>query len=226
VSDLDETPSSSSPPEHSPVRLLALTDGVFAIAMTLLALDVRFPESVPETSAGFAGAAGAFFGRFGVFFVAFLITSRFWLTSHRHLARLRRTDDGVLRRSVLFLFGICSLPVATSVLFRFGGVPWAVAFAAGVLALTAALSARLWWYLSSPARDLADVPRGERDATLVRQVLVVVAYALAAPLAFVLPDGRTGYATLVWALLAVVDPVTARVHPALVRRRVRRDARA
>src|SRR5689334_17505924 len=127
-----------------------LVDGVFAISMTLLALDVRIPDEVDETAAGFAENAPHLLGRFLVFVVAFLITSRFWIVNHRQMATLHHVDSGVIQRTVLFLAGITSLPVATGVLFRFGGVPHAVAFAALVLAATAALSLRLWRYVSDP----------------------------------------------------------------------------
>jgi uncharacterized membrane protein len=66
-------------------RLLTLVDGVFAISMTLLALDVRVPDEVPDTAAGFTSALGPLLGRVGVFVAAFVITSRFWLINHRYL---------------------------------------------------------------------------------------------------------------------------------------------
>lgn len=196
---------------YRPERLLTLVDGVFAISMTLLALDVRIPDNVPDTSAGFASALGLrlLLGRVGVFVAAFVITSRFWLMNHRYLAGLRRVDRGLLQRSILFLAAITTLPVATGVLFRFGAVPGAIAFAAVVLALTSALSGRVWWYVSSPERDLATVDPDERRRGMVRTVLVVVTYLLAIPIAYAVPPSAVAYTPLVWFLLAVVDAASA-----------------
>jgi uncharacterized membrane protein len=196
----------------TPHRLFGLTDGVFAIAMTLLALDVRIPdEGVPETVAGFGHAAHAFYGDFFVFIVAFAITGRFWMINHKMLARLKAVDEGVLNRSISFLAGISSIPVATAVLFRFGGVPQAVTFVSLLLALTALLSARLWWYLSAPERQLID-PDPDPEARLIRLLHLlwsVPVYLLAIPVAYLLEslgsgsdDKHVAFAMFTWLLLA------------------------
>jgi uncharacterized membrane protein len=196
-----------------------LVDGVFAISMTLLVLDVRVPDDVPKTAEAFAGAFGPLLARLGVFVAAFVITSRFWLVNHRQMSVLRVVDYGVAQRTILFLAGITSLPVATGVIFRFGDVPAAITFAALVLAVTAALSARLWWYLSSPRRGLADVDEDTRHETMIRSILVVVVYLLAVPGAYLVPPGAAGAVPFVWLVLAAVDPVSHRLHLLLRRRR-------
>lgn len=152
-----------------------------------------------------------FLGRLGVFVAAFVIASRFWLLNHRQLASLRAVDRTLLQRTVLFLAGITALPVATGVLFDFGDVPAAVVFASLVLAVTTGLAARVWWYVSSPDRHLADVTAPDRRHELVRFGLVLVVYLLAVPLAYALPHGDAGYAPLVWLLLAFVDPAATRL---------------
>jgi uncharacterized membrane protein len=204
---------------YAPERLLMLVDGVFAISMTLLVLDVRVPDDVPKTADAFAGAFGPLLARLGVFVTAFVITSRFWLVNHRQMSVLRVVDYGVAQRTILFLAGITSLPVATGVIFRFGDVPAAVTFAALVLAGTGALSARLWWYLSAPRRHLADVDENTRHETMIRSVLVVGVYLLAVPIAYLLPRDAVGLAPLVWLVLAAVDPAAHRLHRLLRRRR-------
>src|SRR4051794_1595018 len=196
-----------------------LVDGVFAISMTLLVLDVRVPDDVPDTATAFDEALGPLLGRLGVFIAAFVITSRFWLVSHRQMSVLRVVDYGVAQRAILFLAGITSLPVATGVLFRFGHVPAAITFAALVLAVTGALSARLWWYISSPQRPLADVDEDTRHETMIRSILVVVVYLLAVPAAYVVPRDAVGLVPLVWLVLAAVDPLAHRLHLLLRRRR-------
>lgn len=215
----------SSPGRYRPGRLLTLVDGVFAISMTLLALEVRIPDEVPDTIAGFNGAVGSFLLQFGVFVGAFLITSRFWLLNHRQMGRLRVVDRGLAVRTIVFLAGITSLPVATGVLFRFGSAPGAVSFGAAVLAATGALSARVWWYASSPQRDLMDVGADERRLTMIRNMLVVVTFLTAIPVAYLLPPGKAGYATWIWFMLIVVDRVTAWLHRLITRITRRSPAR-
>lgn len=203
---------------YRPERLLTLVDGVFAISMTLLVIDVRVPDDVPDTAAAFAANAHTLLVRLGVFVAAFLITSRFWLVNHRQMAALRAVDDGLLRRAMVFLAAITSLPVATGVLFRFGDVPGAVAFASLALAAAGALGARLWWYMSSPDHGLSDVDPDERRQVMLRSVIVVVIYVLTVPIAYALPEGNAGSAALVWLLLAVVDPLAQRLYRRVGRR--------
>jgi uncharacterized membrane protein len=218
TTDLDRTDVDDEHRRYAPERLLFLVDGVFAISMTLLALDVRIPDEVPDTVAGFADSAPHLFVRLGVFVAAFLITGRFWLIHHKQMAGLHHVDSGVAQRTILFLAGITSLPVATGVLFRYGAVPGAVAFGAVVLAVTTALSARLWWHVSDPARGLADVDPDVRRETGLRMVLVVVIYLLAVPIAYLVPRDLVAATPAVWLLLAGIDRVSALLYRLLRRR--------
>ena len=73
-------------------RLDALTDGVFAVAMTLLVLDLKFPEPFHPTSAeeflqGLAGLQSQFL----VYAVSFLVLGLRWMS----LAKLSRLHDTV-----------------------------------------------------------------------------------------------------------------------------------
>jgi uncharacterized membrane protein len=194
----DEEPSEETRWD-SPHRLFALADGVFAISMTLLALDVRIPDEVANTQAGYASAAQDFYKQFGIFIIAFMITGRFWLNNHAMMSGLRKVDAGVLERTVLFLAGICSLPVATTLLFRFGSAPEAVSFASVLLAVTSLLSARLGRYLADPSRGLSQVEPRTRARILLNSLYNSGIFLLAVPVAYLIPD--SSFAPLVWLLL-------------------------
>lgn len=170
----------------SPGRLFGLTDGIFAISITLLALDVRVPEAVGDGLEGFREGRSDLYGAFGVFLLAFWITSRFWLANHAAMSQVHHVDRGLLSRTVTFLFGICSLPVAASLLVRFGSAPEAISFACLVLALTWLLSARLWWYLSDPANGLSDDDPRTRLDRLVDNLFNAATFLLVIPVAYVL----------------------------------------
>jgi hypothetical protein len=87
---------------YRPERLLTLVDGVFAISMTLLVLDVRVPDDVPDTAAAFGDNVGVLLGRLGVFVAAFLITAgsgsfttgrcRYWAPSTSEFSRGRSSS--------------------------------------------------------------------------------------------------------------------------------------
>ena len=64
----------------APGRLLTLADGIFAIAMTLLVLDLRLPDA----SAGeLATRLASLIPRFGTFVVSFVVLGVFWFAHHQ-----------------------------------------------------------------------------------------------------------------------------------------------
>jgi uncharacterized membrane protein len=184
---------------HSPHRLNTLADGVFAIAMTLFALDVRVPDALPDTRAAFDREFPHLLSHFGVFAAAFFITARFWLGHNRLMSHVRRVDHVTMQMTVVFLFGIAATPVASSALIRYGNVTRAVIFAAALLAFTSLMHLRLLRHVTDPHLELSDIDPDSRRAALERSAWAAGTFLLAIPLALVLP--QPAYAMLVWLIV-------------------------
>jgi uncharacterized membrane protein len=182
-------------------RLNALCDGVFAIAMTLLALEIRIPDA-GDDPVRFRSLLPGFAGQLGLYVLAFVIIGRFWQSHHRLGVHVHHVDQSAIRRTIALLAGISTLPVATALLVRDGQYPDAVAVAAGLMTLTGLLSLRLYRRLARP--DLSDLDPGARAHLLRRGALSTLVLALALPLAYLLPD--SSYAPLVWWALLLVEP--------------------
>src|SRR5213593_915772 len=94
-------------------RIEAFSDGVFAIAITLLILDVH----VPTISQGNLGSA---LTRQWPTYVAYLISFSFigimWVNHHRLFNHIRRSDNGLLFSNLLLLLGVTIVPFPTSLL--------------------------------------------------------------------------------------------------------------
>src|SRR5260370_6752133 len=97
-------------------RLDALTDGIFAVAMTLLVIDLRFPQDLhPGSDRELLSAIGHLLwsGPFIAYLVSFFVIGVRWRT----ISRLRRTPahgrHPLLRRSVVRLFFITCMPLPT-----------------------------------------------------------------------------------------------------------------
>ena len=94
-------------------RVEAFSDGVFAIAITLLILDVH----VPAPSAGPLRIALA---RQWPTYIAFLISFAFigimWVNHHRLFNQIRRSDDRLMFLNLLLLLGVCAVPFPTALL--------------------------------------------------------------------------------------------------------------
>ncbi|GCD97082.1 TMEM175 family protein [Embleya hyalina] len=87
--------------EHGPERLVALSDGVFAIAMTLLVLDISIPPDLG--TAGFRHALGELPPKVAAYALSFLIIGAFWLDHRRVLLGMCSVD---LRFTTLTLAGL------------------------------------------------------------------------------------------------------------------------
>src|SRR5260221_6032428 len=97
-------------------RTEGISDGVFAVSLTLLILDVRPPEG---------GASQLVHGlvliapRLGTFALSFAIVAYYWLLPHLIFAPLRGVNGALIWANILFLFTISVLPFSTAVLGRY-----------------------------------------------------------------------------------------------------------
>jgi uncharacterized membrane protein len=98
----------------SPTRFFALVDGVFAIATTLLVLELRLPE---QLGAGqLTHALANLEGRFGAYALGFLQTFGGWSVSHRLSSRLKGVDQWVVLSLGLGLAFVSLIPFSTAAL--------------------------------------------------------------------------------------------------------------
>lgn len=120
-------------------RLEAISDGIMAVAITLLALNIDPPERAPGESL-WEAVDGQVLGEIGVFLLSFLLIARFWMVHHRVFALL---PEDVGTRFVLVNFGflatICLMPFATELYSGNADDITALAAYAGAMALASVL---------------------------------------------------------------------------------------
>jgi TMEM175 potassium channel family protein len=127
-------------------RLLYFSDAVFAIAITLLALELRLPEGVAAGGDALWAALGGMWPKYLSFLVSFTVIGLYWQGHHRMFRLINRFDDRLLWINLLFLMCIVVIPFPTSVLGEHANRPAAVVFYACVLALTGLLQLAMWVY--------------------------------------------------------------------------------
>ncbi|WP_270788457.1 TMEM175 family protein [Weissella cibaria] len=101
-------------------RLEAFSDGVFAIIITIMVLDLKIPSDGNWT----AIMNDAWMSTFLAYLVSFIITASFWVSHHLIISNLNKVDSGLLWINVLTLLPMSLVPITTA---WFGEFPNSVA---------------------------------------------------------------------------------------------------
>ena len=135
-------------------RLEALSDGIFAFAMTLLVLDVKIPK-LPEASV----SAGlliptllVLWPKFLSYITSFVVLGVFWIGHHGYAHFLKRTDRWLLWINLFFLMFVVFIPFSTDLLGDYPRQKVAVIiYGCNIIALGVMLYVQ-WWYATSKHR--------------------------------------------------------------------------
>ncbi|HMI97020.1 MAG TPA: TMEM175 family protein [Micropepsaceae bacterium] len=168
---------------QSKERLAALSDGVFAVAMTVLVLDLRPPAVRLIHSEGQLGQALLeIVPRLVPFLMSFMTLGIFWVGQQTQHDALARTDRSYTWLHITFLMAVCLTPFSTSLLAEFIAfrtallVYWANLLLLGLLLLAGWYRAK-WFGLVRK-----DAPPDIDEAFIRRVVIAQVLYAFGAAL--------------------------------------------
>ena len=96
-------------------RIVMLCDGVFAIAITLLFIDIKIPTGLSEDS--FNGVLnGEFLSEALFYLITFVIIASYWMQHRRLMHELRRIDGRFLMLTFLFLAFVAFFPVTSGII--------------------------------------------------------------------------------------------------------------
>ena len=166
-------------------RLIFFSDAVFAIAITLLALDLRLPSGGESPSnAQLLAQLLEIWPKYLAYLVSFLAIGTFWLGHHRRFRFIRRYDGELLTLNLLFLMVIAFVPFPTSVISESGNRT-ATIFYALTMILGGLMLAALWRHVSWHNR-LTDPGLDARQARrqFVPMLLTVALFVMSIGLAF------------------------------------------
>lgn len=181
-------------------RLLALSDGIFAIAATLLVLNLH-PDDPFFGKGGNIGAIAAYV-------LSFVVVGTFWVGHHRLFSLIRRADLRLLWLNLAFLFFVTALPFVTGVLNDHTGPEGTVVYA-GTLALMALVELAMWLYGCAGRRLVpADLPRRVVISRALGMSAAALIFATSIPIAFFV---NAYLAKFWWLLLIPIGAVLRRV---------------
>ena len=158
-------------------RLEAFSDGVIAIIVTIMVLELKVPH---DTS------SAALFERWPVFLsyvLSFVVVAIMWVNHHHMIHAARRADAALLWSNNHLLFWMSLIPFATAYMGETHGTPLVVAVYGGVLALASMAFTLMRGVIAGQHRDDADSITHHRRVQL-KNLLSAGIYAGSVPMAF------------------------------------------
>jgi uncharacterized membrane protein len=186
-------------------RMVTLTDGVFAIALTLLVLDLALPAQAGDVS--LATALGDMAPRFFAFAISVAVVGTFFQSHHELLSMLQKIDGGLLGLTIPYLGFIALIPFVQGVMSDRPDEPLAFAIYGFVLGCASAIGAAMLW--RAHRRGLLREPLVGRTAWFeaLRSALPVGVFFASAGVAFLIGE----WAVLFWVSLWPLDAILARL---------------
>lgn len=179
-------------------RLLALSDGVFAFALTLLVVQLM----VPTLARGQLGQLGpqlldqapSYFS----YLISFVVISLYWYQHHRIYRYVRRWDPWLIILNLGMLLFIAVLPFPTAIMGRYGDQPLAVVIYAAILGTTGLLAWLVWWYAIRRRLVASSLDRRSAGRLMARAFVTPAVFYLSIPLAVWQPVVAQISWSLIW----------------------------
>ncbi len=172
--------------QFSKSRLEAFSDGVFAIVITLLVLEIKIPEiehpnDIHEVLHAFRSVAHIFYS----WVISFFFVALIWLHHHQIMSMATRSDYGVVWINNILLFFITLLPFPTHLIGSYPGQPLMVALWGATVGITTLVLTWLYHYCTrnylNEGYDKASVKKNVRLSIFGGPLL----YMMAAGLSFI-----------------------------------------
>jgi uncharacterized membrane protein len=178
-------------------RIVAFSDGVFSIAITLLVLNLGVGKGIANGELG--GALWDQRENLLAYALSFAVIGRFWLVHHRFFSDVVAFDGRLISLNLLYLGWIVLIPFTSEVLGEYGGQTAAVILYAANL--TGVVLIGMWMASDARRAGLTRVGPGKHSEQRYRSIYIASIFVLSIPVAFVAPS----IAPFMW-LALFLDP--------------------
>ena len=199
-------------------RILAFTDGVFAIAITLLVLQIEVPAGLASNS-DFLNELDDMLPDLFAFAISFVVIGIYWINHHRLMRMVSEYDHSLMQVTMLYLFWVVLLPFSSQLIGEYASdVTLSTVFYIVNLALVALSQALM-------VRIIITHKLGEKkwdwqlESTYKSCLYMAGVFVLTAPLGLLIG----GWTPLLWLVLFRLDPFE-RERVKLDRERTRRQS--
>lgn len=180
-------------------RIVAFSDGVFAIAITLLVLNLEIAKGLTEGQID--NALWAQREDFLAYAISFAVIGRFWLVHHRFFGEVEAFDGRLIGLNLVYLGFIVLIPFSSELLGEYGGKSTALIFYSVNLAVVV-LVGQLMSY-DARRRGMTKIDDRTHRENQIRGAYIAGIFLLSIPLAYVAPQ----IAPYFW-LVLFVDPAS------------------
>lgn len=178
-------------------RIVAFSDGVFAIAITLLVLNLSISSHLPDSE--LASALWDQHENLVAYAISFAVIGRFWIVHHRFFGEVEAFDGRLLGLNLFYLGWIVLIPFSSEVLGKYGGHTAALVLYSANLAGVVVIG--MWMAADARHAGLTVVDEvAEREGRL-RSIYLATVFLISIPAAFVVP----GVTPFLW-LVLFFDP--------------------
>jgi uncharacterized membrane protein len=167
-------------------RTLTFTDGLFAIAMTLLVVDLAVPTLTDHGSVHeLADKLSDDTSKFTSFFISFAVIGRYWLAHHTYFSALARLDRKLIALNLVYLAFIAFLPFPTALLGEYFENPLSVTIYAVNVAVVSGMEVVLFSYAYRHDFLERRLPRDVYRFGAAMSLAPVIFFLLSIPVAFI-----------------------------------------
>jgi len=182
-------------------RVLAFSDGLFAIAMTLLVVGITVPELTDGGDEGeLLEAYSDLASEVISFFISFVVIGRYWIAHHQFFRLLRAMDYALVWINLVYLAFIAFLPFPTGVMGSYFDNPISVATYAVAVALVSGLEVVLFRHAHRAGLLQREMPEPVYRWGVLASTMPVVFFLISVPVAFL----NTVAAVAIWFVAAPV----------------------
>jgi len=164
-------------------RIVAFSDGVFSIAITLLVLNLAIDPPVPPDELWHA--LGEQWEHLVSYAISFAVIARFWLNHHRFFGEVTAFDGRLIALNMLYLGFIVLIPFSSQVLGEYGGETAAIVVYA--VNLAAVVIVGFVMFFDALRAGLTRMDRRTRREGAVRAVFIAAVFLVSIPIAFIDP---------------------------------------
>lgn len=188
-------------------RMILFSDAVFAIAITLLVLEIKVPHIEDHTDTALIHTLFNLTPKFIGFFISFFVIGQYWIVHHKMFGFVENYNGGLLWLNLFYLLSIVLMPFSTALYSENikSNVSFAIycsnVFSSGIIAFI------LWRFIGSVKNNLSPLSKN-RDLLSyfsVRSLVIASAFAVGALVSIVNPDLAKFSPILIFPALKIIN---------------------